>query len=143
MNRPLATVAIRDEQDVVHVRQRARLIAELLGFDRTDQTRVSTAVSEIARNGYHYAGGGEVTFALDDAPAVQTLTVTVRDQGPGIADLEGILAGSPPSPAGEGGGPARIRSRSAMPGPWSRTVTVRVCTAGASSRANVTSPPPA
>ena len=109
MSRLIATVAIRDEQDVAHVRQRARLIAELLGFDRTDQTRVSTAVSEIARNGYQYGGGGDVTFALDDAATEQVLTVTVRDQGPGIADLCAVLDGSFVSPAGMGLGIAGTR----------------------------------
>ena len=61
MSTDVATVAINDEEDVVYARQRARLIAELLGFDRTDQTRISTAVSEIARNAYQYGGGGEDT----------------------------------------------------------------------------------
>ena len=58
MSTDIATVAINDELDVVHARRRARLIAELLGFDHTDQMRISTAVSEIARNAYQYGGGG-------------------------------------------------------------------------------------
>ena len=44
-------------------RQRARQIAALLGFDGQDQTRIATAVSEIARNAFRYAGGGKVEFA--------------------------------------------------------------------------------
>jgi hypothetical protein len=40
-------------------------IAELLGFDRQDQTRIATAVSELARNAYGYAGGGRAEFILD------------------------------------------------------------------------------
>ena len=51
---------IRYEQDVVLVRQRARHIAMLLGFDSQDQTRIATSVSEIARNAFEYAGGGRV-----------------------------------------------------------------------------------
>jgi len=54
----LLTVAIRDEQDVVSVRRRARQIAQLLGFALQDQVRIATSVSEIARNAYSYAGGG-------------------------------------------------------------------------------------
>ena len=46
-------------------RQRARQIAGLLGFEAQDQTRIATAVSEIARNAFRYAGGGEVEFALE------------------------------------------------------------------------------
>ena len=41
---------IRYEHDVVLVRQKARTIAAALKFDAQDQTRIATAVSEIARN---------------------------------------------------------------------------------------------
>ena len=60
MSFPILTVAIRQELDTVTVRQRARHVARLLGFDAQDQTRISTAVSEIARNAYRYAGGGRI-----------------------------------------------------------------------------------
>src|SRR5262245_63516479 len=50
MTWPIITLPIDSEGDVVTVRQRARRIAELLGFERQDQTRIATAVSEIARN---------------------------------------------------------------------------------------------
>ena len=102
MSTDVATVAINDEEDVVYARQRARLIAELLGFDRTDQTRISTAVSEIARNAYQYGGGGEVAFLLEGATQPQLLAVTVRDQGPGIKALEAVLEGSFTSRTGMG-----------------------------------------
>jgi signal transduction histidine kinase len=95
-------VAIREEQDIVCARQRARLIAELVGFERTDQARISTAVSEIARNAYLYGGGGEVAFAIEGAAPGQFLTTTVRDEGPGIADLDAVLGGTYASPTGMG-----------------------------------------
>jgi anti-sigma regulatory factor (Ser/Thr protein kinase) len=40
----IMTVALLHEHDVVVARQRARRTAELLGFDRQDQTRLATAV---------------------------------------------------------------------------------------------------
>ena len=40
---------------MVLARQRARQIAGLLGFEAQDQTRIATAVSEIARNAFQYA----------------------------------------------------------------------------------------
>ena len=64
MSKALLTVAIKYEQDVVVARQRARQIAGLLGFDGQDQTRIATAVSEIARNAFRYAGAGKVEFML-------------------------------------------------------------------------------
>ena len=60
----LLSLSIRYEQDVVLARQRARRLAELLGCDGQDQTRIATAVSEIARNAFTYAGGGKVEFQL-------------------------------------------------------------------------------
>ena len=52
---PVLTIDIRFEHDTVAVRQRARQIARLAGFDGQDQARIATAVSEIARNAFRYA----------------------------------------------------------------------------------------
>lgn len=57
---PLLRMEIRHEYDVVLVRQRARQIAAALKFDSQDQTRIATALSEVARNAFQYAGGGFV-----------------------------------------------------------------------------------
>ena len=56
----IVTMPIEAESDVVAVRQRARQIAERLGFDRQDQTRIATAVSDIARNAFRHAAGGRL-----------------------------------------------------------------------------------
>jgi len=94
------TTDIRTEHDVVLARQRARQIASLLGFEAQDQTRLATAVSEIARNAYQYAAGGRVTFELEAQPPM--LVVTVRDRGPGITRLAEVLDGRYHSPTGMG-----------------------------------------
>jgi PAS domain S-box-containing protein len=105
----IATVAIRQERDVVLARQRARQIAELLGFDRQDQTRIATAISELARNAYQYAGGGEVVYSLEREEGRAALTITVTDRGPGIDDLQAILDGGYRSPTGMGVGIVGVR----------------------------------
>ena len=80
---PLLSLALRNEADVVLARQRARLVAELLGSSQLDQTRVATAVSEIARNAVKHGGGGRAHYALlNDQPAY--LVVRIEDQGPGM-----------------------------------------------------------
>jgi signal transduction histidine kinase len=90
--------------DVVTARLNVRRAAELLGFDRQAQTRVATAVSEIARNAVSYGRQAEVAFQLD-APLNPTLfTVVVTDKGPGIADLPAILSGKRAFPPGRGAG---------------------------------------
>lgn len=98
----LLTIAIERETDIVLVRQRARRIAELVGFDTQDQTRFTTALSEIARNAFEYAGGGEVEFGLVGKTQPQRLEALVRDQGPGIPHLDEILSGAYRSPGGMG-----------------------------------------
>ena len=100
MSVPILTTDIASEYDVVLARQRARQIAALLGFDAQDQTRVATAVSEIARNAYQYASGGQVAFEL--APAPPTLVITIRDRGPGIDRLSDVLDGHYRSATGMG-----------------------------------------
>ncbi|RUP07912.1 ATP-binding protein [Hyphomicrobium sp.] len=102
---PILTMDINREADVVAVRQRARRIAELIGFEKQDQTRVATAVSEIARNAFEYAKRGKVTFRLDvkrDSP--QFFVIAVKDDGPGIGDTETILEGRYESRHGMGVG---------------------------------------
>jgi signal transduction histidine kinase/CheY-like chemotaxis protein len=98
----LVTVAIRHEQDVVNARQRARQLAGLLGFVPQDQARIATAVSEIARNAFRYAGGGEVEFSIEGERAPQLFAMQVQDRGPGIANLDTILEGRYQSETGMG-----------------------------------------
>ena len=102
MSKALLTVAIQYEQDVVVARQRARQIAGLLGFESQDQTRIATAVSEIARNAYRYAGGGKVEFALEGESLPQVMHVRVADKGPGIRDVALVLSGKYRSTTGMG-----------------------------------------
>lgn len=95
-------VEIRYEQDIVLARQRARSIADLLGFNTNDQTRMATAVSEIARNAFLYAGGGEVDFIVEERDRPQLFLARVKDRGPGIADLSAVLEGRYRSKTGMG-----------------------------------------
>jgi len=95
-------VTLQRESDMVLARQRARQIAEMLGFETQDQTRIATAVSEIARNALTYASGGNVEFHLEGQTRPQVLQVSVRDQGPGIPHLQAILDGQYQSPTGLG-----------------------------------------
>jgi signal transduction histidine kinase/CheY-like chemotaxis protein len=100
----ILTLAIRSERDVVLARQRARQIAAAVGFDVQDQTRLATAVSEIARNACTYARGGRLEFRIEGSTPPQVMVMRVTDEGPGIADLPAILEGRYRSPTGMGVG---------------------------------------
>src|SRR4051794_29045518 len=84
----LLRVALERDTDIVLERRRTRRIAELLGYDLHAQTRVTTAVSEIARNAVEHGGGGAIEFYLDSADLISaspaSLEIVVADHGPGI-----------------------------------------------------------
>lgn len=102
MRWPLVTMLVAHEEDIFSVRQRARRVAGQLGFSPADQTRLATAVSEIARNAHDYASGGRVEFGIDCDARRQFMIVRVVDQGPGIAELPAILEGRYRSTTGLG-----------------------------------------
>jgi signal transduction histidine kinase len=105
--RPILSVHLARETDFLLARQRAKQIARLLHFDVQDQTRIATAVSEIARNAFEYAHGGRVEFFLDPVggdprdPSPQ-MRIVVADQGKGIPHLDAIWNGTYKSAAGMG-----------------------------------------
>lgn len=84
------SVVVRDEIDVPNACEVARDLAKKLGFSVVDQTKMATAVSELARNMLQYAGGGHIRFAEVLAPR-KGLEAFFEDRGPGIADLDGVL----------------------------------------------------
>jgi signal transduction histidine kinase len=107
--RHLLSLPLHHGQDVVTARLRAGQIAALLRYEEAAQTRIATAVSEIARNAFRYARGGEVAFAVDVDARPQRFVVRVVDAGPGIAQLDEILAGRYRSATGQGMGIAGAR----------------------------------
>jgi signal transduction histidine kinase/CheY-like chemotaxis protein len=100
----LLTLDVRHDEDVVTARQHAAEIAASLDFDQSEQTRVATAVSEVVRNAFRYAGGGTVTYSIDSDARPQRFVVRVEDRGPGIAQLDDVLAGRYRSTTGMGMG---------------------------------------
>ncbi|WP_297841243.1 sensor histidine kinase [Pseudomonas sp.] len=98
----ILTLEVGTEFDIIAARQRARQIAEACGFSGLDQARISTVVSELARNIYNYAGTGSVSFALSGSVVPQQLLITVADEGAGIADVEQVLSGNYRSVSGMG-----------------------------------------
>jgi signal transduction histidine kinase/CheY-like chemotaxis protein len=104
MDLRLLTFALMNETDIILARQRTRAIAKELGFDNQDQTRITTALSEIVRNALEYAGGGRIEYLVGGTPPLQSLDIIVSDNGPGIADLDAVLSGRHVSATGMGVG---------------------------------------
>jgi serine/threonine-protein kinase RsbT len=81
-------VHVETESDIVTVRRTIRDVAKSLGFGITDVTRIVTAVSELTRNIYLYAGTGTVRWSTVNSNYKRGLELIFEDQGPGIADVE-------------------------------------------------------
>ena len=81
------TVAIQKVEDIVAVRRESRHYAQKMGFGLADQTRLATAVSELARNALQYAGGGISEISDRSDGCLLILQVQVKDKGPGIVDI--------------------------------------------------------
>ena len=86
--RVLARLPLTAEIDIVYIRQLVRQRGKEHGMGLIDQTRITTAASEILRNMYVYAKGGETTISLVSVKGRAGLLVTCRDQGPGIPDIQ-------------------------------------------------------
>jgi serine/threonine-protein kinase RsbT len=81
-------VVLVASESIVMARQAGREAARLLGFGMADQTRLATAISEISRNALRYGGGGDCEIISATHDRQREITVTIRDQGPGIPDLQ-------------------------------------------------------
>lgn len=80
-------VLVSDE-DVVRLRKMVREDMVTLRFSMTDQTKMVTAASELARNVLRYGGGGHAELEQLSEGMRCGVRVTFIDQGPGIEDLE-------------------------------------------------------
>ncbi|WP_329048732.1 ATP-binding protein [Amycolatopsis sp. NBC_01488] len=96
---------IRAEEDLLTARHAVRAAAVAAGFTIVDQTKIVTAASELVRNAYIHGGGGTLTISVlrDDRGRVG-LRLRVRDNGPGIPDVEQAMTDGFSTGAGLGHG---------------------------------------
>lgn len=85
------TAVIRSDLDIVIARTMARDVAKALGFGAIDQARIATAVSELARNIFLYAGTGNVTVREIEKNNRKGIEIVCEDQGPGIANIDLVM----------------------------------------------------
>lgn len=78
---------LKNDEDVVRLRQAVREQMVALGFSLVDQTKIVTASSELARNTLRYGGGGEAHLCHVSNGVRRGLQLVFADQGPGIPDI--------------------------------------------------------
>ncbi|MBK9773974.1 MAG: hypothetical protein IPP57_24675 [Candidatus Obscuribacter sp.] len=92
--KPLLNLLLQNEGDVVLARRRSRQIALLLGFDLHDQTRISTAVSEICRSAIMQGSRGRLTFAIDDTDTPFSFVIVVTNKDNALPENRDLLGAS-------------------------------------------------
>lgn len=92
---------LRFESDIARARLAARDLCQALGASPLVIQKLATIVSELARNIVSYAGGGHLAIRQCSSNR-RCVHVEAKDQGPGIANLEEILAGKYKSRSGLG-----------------------------------------
>ena len=97
-------VKIINELDIVAARQLGRNFAKELGFGTVDQARITTAISELARNIYLYAGQGSIQIEKLVINGKSGLKIIAEDQGPGIKDIRRVMEDGYTTSGGLGAG---------------------------------------
>ncbi|WP_252504523.1 anti-sigma regulatory factor [Sporosarcina sp. Marseille-Q4943] len=86
-----SSVEIITEWDIVAARQLGRNEAKKAGFGTVDQARITTAISELARNIYLYAGKGKIEIERVSEGGLFGIKIIASDEGPGIPDLRKVM----------------------------------------------------
>jgi serine/threonine-protein kinase RsbT len=81
------------EDDIILTRRRVREIAEARRFDAFATAAITTAASELARNVLVHAGRGVATLEEVQNGTRIGIRLSFRDEGPGITDVQRVLAG--------------------------------------------------
>jgi serine/threonine-protein kinase RsbT len=84
---------IETEDDVVLVRRRVKQLAQARGFDAFASAAMTTATSEITRNVWVHARRGTAVIEEITDGSRAGIRVEFRDEGPGIDDVDRVLAG--------------------------------------------------
>ncbi|SDK31242.1 anti-sigma regulatory factor [Sediminibacillus albus] len=97
-------VNINKEWDIVGARQIGRDFARKIGFGTVDQARIATAISELARNIYLYAGTGKICFETIEEIDHKGICIIAIDNGPGIAEISKVMEDGYSTSGGLGAG---------------------------------------
>jgi serine/threonine-protein kinase RsbT len=84
---------VESEDDVILVRRAVRVLAEETGFDTFASAALTTAASELTRNIWVHAKRGMAIIETVENGERAGVRVTFEDKGPGIADVQRVLAG--------------------------------------------------
>ncbi len=113
----------------MRARHHVRGLAQEAGLRLIDQTKLVTAVSELARNTVVHGGGGRMSAGISRSTGRTGVWAAFEDEGPGIADVEQALREGFSTGAGLGlglGGARRLVHEFELQSAPGQGTTVRV-----------------
>ncbi|WP_245803482.1 anti-sigma regulatory factor [Daejeonella lutea] len=84
-------VQVRQEQDVVFLKNRVKEVAVRIKMGLVNQTRLITAASELVRNMMRYGNGGVCLIEVVSSGRINGVRLTFTDKGPGIPDIAAAM----------------------------------------------------
>jgi serine/threonine-protein kinase RsbT len=84
-------ISVANYEDVILARQKARELMQAMGFSLLAQTRMVTAVSELARNMVVHAGRGQMAVHSVEKPNHKGIECVFQDNGPGIQNIDQVM----------------------------------------------------
>jgi anti-sigma regulatory factor (Ser/Thr protein kinase) len=96
-------LAVSDDRDVLEAQRCTQAMIKSF-FRGTDAVRLTTVVSELTRNLYQYAGGGELRLSVSERDGRARFDLITADRGSGIKHLDLIFSGQFISRTGLGKG---------------------------------------
>lgn len=104
-NHNVTEIVISSDASAMVAAERAKELAKTLGFSECDQTKISIAASELARNiVFHAHRKGRIAISPIKEPERAGIIMMAEDQGPVISDVKKALKGIDGSGKGLGVG---------------------------------------
>lgn len=85
------TCAVKTSSDIISTRKMGRDLAIEARFSKNDQTIITTAISEVARNILEHAREGSVRIDIVLDSGKKGIIITAKDKGPGISNIDKAL----------------------------------------------------
>ncbi|MHA1213957.1 MAG: anti-sigma regulatory factor [Candidatus Hodarchaeales archaeon] len=89
----LLNLDVESEYDIVRARSLVGEVCKKLGFKLVPRTALMTVVSELTRNAIQHANKGSLVVEEVKRDTTVGLMITVKDEGPGIYDVDKALSG--------------------------------------------------
>lgn len=97
------SIDVASEIDIVTARNHTKTLCDDLGFGASEQVKVATVVSELARNIVLYVGDGRIELETVTVPR-RGIEIRAIDRGNGIPNIDEVLSGRYRSKTGMGVG---------------------------------------